>query len=104
MDKEQPRLHVVGTALSVDVDCDVHGDLQGGGKVSTVSEDNRIRARGKGARGKGARGKGARGKGAAGLCGVAEPPSTLAAVPKVLARRYRGTIRSRRFAQYAFHF
>ena len=89
MDKEQPRLHVVGTALSVDVGCDVHGDLQGGGKVSTVSEDNRIRARG---------------KGAAGLCGVAEPPSTLAAVPKVLARRYRGTIRSRRFAQYAFHF
>ena len=33
-------------------------------------------------------------------CGVAEPSSALAAVPKVLARRYRGTIRCRRFAQY----
>src|SRR6266481_9049475 len=33
-------------------------------------------------------------------CGVAEPSSAFAAVPKVLARRYRGTIRCRRFAQY----
>jgi len=33
-------------------------------------------------------------------CGVAEPSRALAAVPKVLARRYRGTIRCRRFAQY----
>ncbi len=32
-------------------------------------------------------------------CGVAEPSGALA-VPKVLARRYRGTIRCRRFAQY----
>ena len=31
---------------------------------------------------------------------LAEPSSALAAVPKVLARRYRGTIRCRRFAQY----
>ena len=38
------------------------------------------------------------------LCGVAEPSSALAAVPKVLARRYRGTIRDRRFAQYPFPF
>src|SRR2546426_10423197 len=36
--------------------------------------------------------------------GVAEPSSALAAVPKVLARRYRGTIRCRRFAQYPFPF
>jgi hypothetical protein len=33
-------------------------------------------------------------------CGVAEPSSALAAVPKVLARQYSGTIRCRRFAQY----
>ena len=31
---------------------------------------------------------------------ILEPSSALAAVPKVLARRYRGTIRCRRFAQY----
>src|ERR1700674_2753511 len=37
-------------------------------------------------------------------CGVAEPSSALVAVPKVLARRYRGTIRCRRFAQYPFPF
>src|SRR5437016_14335000 len=37
-------------------------------------------------------------------CGVAEPSSALAAVPKVLARRYRGAIRCRRCAQYPFPF
>ena len=37
-------------------------------------------------------------------CGVAEPSSALAAVPKVLPRRYGGAIRCRRFAQYPFPF
>src|SRR6266571_9043005 len=32
MDKEQPRLNIVGMAFSVDSDRDIHGDLQGGEK------------------------------------------------------------------------